>query len=58
MEYLIDTADTKEIARIYEYYPISGITTNPSIIAKAQKQLKSLIKEIRSIIGDKDMLHI
>lgn len=58
MEYLIDTGDIKEIARIYEYYPISGVTTNPSIVAKAKMPLKSLIKEIRDIIGDKDMLHI
>ena len=39
MKYLIDSGDTEQIARICDYYPIDGITTNPSIVAKAGKHL-------------------
>lgn len=58
MKYLIDSGDTEQIARICDYYPIDGITTNPSIVAKAGKDLKTLITEIRAIIGHEKMLHV
>jgi len=34
MLYILDTADLKEIRHANEFYPIVGVTTNPSIIAK------------------------
>ncbi len=57
MNYMIDSGDIDAIKSICEYYPISGVTTNPSIIAKAGIDLKTLITKIREIIGN-SMLHI
>ena len=34
MKLLIDSADIEQIRKCYEYYPIDGVTTNPSILAK------------------------
>ncbi|HOQ13885.1 MAG TPA: transaldolase family protein [Bacillota bacterium] len=57
MEYLIDSADISAIERIFNYYPIAGVTTNPSIVAASGNDLKTVIKKIRGVIGDK-MLHV
>ena len=34
MEYILDTADIEAIRHCNEFYPIDGVTTNPSIISK------------------------
>ena len=34
MIYILDTADLAAIKHCNEFYPLSGVTTNPSIIAK------------------------
>ena len=58
MEYLLDTADLNEIREISEYFPIVGVTTNPSIIAKEKKDYKEVINGILEIIGSEKMLHV
>ena len=57
MEYMIDSADLKEIKRINEFYPIAGVTTNPLILSRCGIDVVSAVKGIREIIGDK-MLHV
>lgn len=51
MEYILDTADLKAIAHCNEFYPLTGVTTNPSIIAKENTDFWNLVKDIRAIIG-------
>jgi len=51
MEYILDTADLKAIKHCNEFYPLAGVTTNPSIIAKENTDFWALVKEIRNIIG-------
>ena len=58
MIYMLDTADLDEIARFIDTYPIDGVTTNPTIISKAKTPVKSLVREIRAIIGNDRMLHV
>lgn len=58
MLYIIDTADLAAIRHANEFFPIDGVTTNPSIIAKEKTDFVKLIKEIRSIIGPDKMLHV
>ncbi len=57
MEYMIDSANLQKIKEINDYYPIVGVTTNPSILAKCNIDIVSAVKGIREIIGDK-MLHL
>ena len=51
MEYILDTADLAAIKHCNEFYPLSGVTTNPSIIAKENTDFWALVKSIRDIIG-------
>lgn len=52
MKLCIDHADINLIKHIYEYYPVDGVSTNPSILAKAGRNPYEVLKEIRSLIGD------
>lgn len=58
MLYILDTADLAAIRHCNEFYPLAGVTTNPSIIAKENCDFWKLVKEIRSIIGEDKMLHV
>ena len=58
MQYFLDSADTEFIAKAMEYYPVDGVTTNPTIIAKEKKEFRPLIREIRSILGGDPALHV
>jgi transaldolase len=50
MQIFLDTADPKELAELAETGLIDGVTTNPSLIAKAGKPILETIKQICSII--------
>ena len=58
MIYILDTADLAAIKHCNEFYPLSGVTTNPSIIAKEKTDFWPLLEEIRRIIGPDKMLHV
>ena len=51
MEYILDTANIESIKHCNEFYPLSGVTTNPSIIAKENRNFWDIVKDIRDIIG-------
>lgn len=51
MELYIDDANISEIRRLIDLYPIDGVTTNPSILAKTGENPVTVLKEIRSILG-------
>jgi len=50
MKFFIDTANPGEIKKAYEMGVIDGVTTNPSLISKENRDFESLIKEICEII--------
>jgi fructose-6-phosphate aldolase 2 len=58
MKFCIDDANVKEIKRITEYYPIDGVSTNPSILAKSGRKPFEVLKEIREIIGEDGELFV
>lgn len=58
MLYILDTADLNAIKHCNEFYPLAGVTTNPSIISKEKADFWRLVKEIRAIIGEDKMLHV
>ncbi len=57
MKLLIDDANIEKIKHILEYYPIDGVTTNPSILAKSGRSPYDVLREIREIIGEDKELH-
>jgi transaldolase len=48
----IDTANVEEIRKAHALGVISGVTTNPSLIAKEGRDFFETIKEIISVVGD------
>ena len=59
MELLLDTANIAKIRKALEYYPISGLTTNPSIMkAEGKIDFYAHLKEIRSLLGNERTLHV
>ena len=57
MKLIIDDANLANIQRLYEYYPVDGVTTNPSILAKSGGEPMKVLKAIRDFIGE-DELHV
>lgn len=52
MKIFIDTANVDDIRKAYDLGVISGITTNPSLIAKEGRDFFETIREIVEIVGD------
>jgi len=57
MIYMLDTADINAIRKAVDLYPLAGVTTNPSIIAKENRPLKEILLDIRECLGQDKMLH-
>ena len=57
MIYLADTANTKELRELFHYFPLAGVTTNPTILAAEKRKLSDVLPEIIEIVGDR-MLHV
>ncbi|MBC8059834.1 MAG: fructose-6-phosphate aldolase [Clostridiaceae bacterium] len=59
MEYMFDTVNIEDIKHYSEFFPITGITSNPSIIKLEGKiDFFKHFKEIRKVIGMDKSLHI
>ena len=58
MLYLLDTADLNAIRHCVEFYPLEGVTTNPSILARSGEEAWSVLTAIRQIIGPDRALHV
>lgn len=58
MRLIVDSADTNQIRNMFEYYPVSGVTTNPTILTKSGKKPYAVLHEIRDIIGPERDLHV
>lgn len=55
---IIDHADLKTIQTLYEYYPVKGVTTNPTILSKTGQPPYEVLKNIRNFIGKDADLHV
>ena len=55
---ILDTANLKDIEEALEYYPIAGVTTNPTIITKEDGDYIETFKYIRNLIGKDKALHV
>lgn len=50
MKFFVDTADVAEIKSLAESGLLDGVTTNPSLVAKAGRQMRDIIAEICAIV--------
>ncbi len=51
MKFFIDTANIEEIKKAWDLGVIDGVTTNPSLISKEDRDPVTLLKEICSIVN-------
>ena len=58
MRIILDTANLKDIEYFNTYYPIEGVTTNPTILAREGGDVVKLLKDIRAIIGEEKEFHV
>ena len=56
MELFLDTANLADIERLNNILPLSGVTTNPSIIAREKRPILTALLEIQQIIGKEKLL--
>ncbi|HEY5508805.1 MAG TPA: transaldolase family protein, partial [Paludibacter sp.] len=57
MIYLADTANLEELKELFYYFPIAGITTNPTILAAEKQPMSVILPKLIDIVGDK-MFHV
>ena len=57
MLYFADTADLYELEDLTDWFPLSGITTNPSILKKSGMKLSSVFSELSRLAANR-MLHV
>ena len=50
MKFFVDTAEVKDIRELADLGLLDGVTTNPSLIAKAGRPFKEVIAEICAIV--------
>lgn len=58
MKLLIDDANINKIKDTCLYYPIDGVTTNPTILSKQEADPVRTLGDIRNIIGNNRQLHV
>lgn len=58
MRILLDTANLEDIKYFNTFYPIEGVTTNPTILAKEGGDVIAQLKAIRALIGEDKELHV
>ncbi|MBQ1506044.1 MAG: fructose-6-phosphate aldolase [Erysipelotrichales bacterium] len=60
MEIIVDTANLEQIKEACEYFPLAGVTCNPSIVKKsaAPENFYDHVRKMREIIGKDRSLHV
>ncbi|PTN08792.1 transaldolase family protein [Mangrovibacterium marinum] len=57
MIYMADTADIEALKQLYDFFPLEGVTTNPTILKNSGNKLSVAIDSILKIIGH-GMIHV
>ncbi len=50
MQLFMDTANVEEIRRMYEMGFVSGVTTNPSLVAREKQDYTDILRQITAIV--------
>ena len=57
MIYMADTADLDELRALYSFFPLEGVTTNPTILKNAGYKFSVAIEGIQELVGA-GMVHV
>ena len=55
LKFFIDTANLDEIKEAYSLGIVSGVTTNPSLVAKEGVDFKQRLKEITEVVKEESV---
>ena len=58
MKLLIDDANVNAIRRLFDLYPVDGVTTNPTILARSGGDPVETLRAIRALIGEDRLLFV
>ena len=53
LKLFLDSADPEKIIRALDFYPLDGVTTNPTILSRQNTELLPLLKKLRKITEGK-----
>ena len=53
MQYLLDCANAAKVAEVMEYFPIVGVTTNPTFVTREQAEFLPLMDALHAVVGKK-----
>ena len=54
---MADTADLDELRKLYTFFPLEGVTTNPTILKHAGYKLSVAVEGIQELVGN-GMVHV
>lgn len=57
MIYMADTADIEALKELYDFFPLEGVTTNPTILKNSGNKLSVAIDNILKLVGH-GMIHV
>ena len=57
-ELYLDTADAEKVAVLNESLPVYGVTTNPSILAKAGLGVNQVLPALAAVLGGQPRFHV
>lgn len=57
MIYMADTADLEELRKLYRFFPLEGVTTNPTILNHSGYKLSVAVEGIQELVGT-GMVHV
>ena len=57
MIYMADTADFAALKDLYDFFPLEGVTTNPTILKNSGNKLSVAIENILTLVGH-GMIHV
>lgn len=58
VHFLLDTANVDAIREACAVFPVAGVTTNPSNVARERAPLRELIADIQGILGPDRQFHV
>nr|WP_319552148.1 transaldolase family protein [uncultured Vibrio sp.] len=56
MSIYLDTSNVEQIKTLSDLLPISGVTTNPTIVAKSGEKMTTLLPKIREALGGNELI--
>ncbi len=58
MEFYLDTADVMKVSRFNQSLPLTGVTTNPAILAQSGISVSQMLSEMSAILGENARFHV